>query len=161
MNHQSQIQLVLRIPLLKRVYGISYPLKFCRKQRVYYWCGLEEVDFWTSNWVYLNFDSPSWFCNFLLKIQLLAPLSICLNLIILESLCENKPQNIRIIAEVKKIRVKNPSGGCFTFCTINVYGLECFKCVWHDILRRIYLTLPPSGWYFTGLRIMVRHPCTW
>ena len=40
---------------------------------------------------------------------------------------------------------KNPSGGLFTFCKINVYGLECFRGLFHTLLSRISLTLLPSG----------------
>ena len=40
MTNHSQIQIVISIPLLKIVCGIFYPLNFCRKQRVYFWCGL-------------------------------------------------------------------------------------------------------------------------
>ena len=80
---------------------------------------------------------------------------------ILESLCKNKSLNIRMITEAKKRWVQNhPYGGFFTFCKINVYGLEYFICVCHDILSRISITLLPSCWYFTVLRIMVLHPCT-
>ena len=38
----------------------------------------------------------------------------------LDILCKNIPPNIRIIAEAKKRRIKNPSRGFFTFCKINV-----------------------------------------
>ena len=34
--HQSQIQIFMRIPLLEILCGISYTLKLCRKQRVYF-----------------------------------------------------------------------------------------------------------------------------
>ena len=59
-------------------------------------------------------------------------------LISLESLCKNKPPSIRIIAEAKKILLKNISGVFFTFCEINVM-------VW------ISLKLIPSGWDLLGL----------
>ena len=36
--------------------------------------------------------------------------------------------------------------------------MECFRCVCHDILSEIYLTLLPYGWYFTRLRIIFHHP---
>ena len=39
--------------------------------------------------------------------------------------------------------------------------LVMFICVCHDILSIISPTLLPTGWYFTGMKIMVRHPCTW
>ena len=76
MTHQSQIQLVLKIKILKRVYRISYPLKFYRRQRVCFWCCIWEASLCPSNWVYLNLNYPSWFCIFFLKSLLLAPLSI-------------------------------------------------------------------------------------
>ena len=78
----------------------------------------------------------------------------------LEILCKNKPPRIKTIYEAKKRLAQNPSGGFFTFCKINMYRLECLRCLCHDILSRIFLTLLPSGWYFSGLRIMFRHPCT-
>ena len=42
-----------------------------------------------------------------------------------------------------------------------IYVLEYFRCMYHNLLIIISLTLLPSGWYFTGFRIMVRHPCIW
>ena len=53
---------------------------------------------------------------------------------ILDNIYINKPPNIRMIAGSNKIIFKNPSGSLFTFCRINVYGLECFRCVCHDRL---------------------------
>ena len=79
----------------------------------------------------------------------------------LDRLCKNKPPNMRMIYEAKKRWVKNPSGGFFTFCKINMYDLECFRCVCHYLLSRISLTLIPLGWYFAGLIIMVQHPFNW
>ena len=83
------------------------------------------------------------------------------NFIILESLCKNMILNIMIISEAKKRWVKNPYELSLTFCRITVYDLECFRCVWIELLSRIYLTLIPFGLYFTGLIIMVHHPYTW
>ena len=133
----------MRIPLLNRVCGISYPVKLCRRQRVCFRCGLWEDSLLPSNWVQLNLDSPSWICIFVLQNSTFRHLSLTLSS--LESLCKNKPPTIRMIYESKKRRVQNPSGGFFTFCKINVYGLECFRCVFHDILSRISLTLLPYG----------------
>ena len=47
------------------------------------------------------------------------------------------------------------------FCRINLYGLECFRCVCHELLSRIYLTLLLSVWTFNLLRIMVHYPYNW
>ena len=47
------------------------------------------------------------------------------------------------------------------FCRINLYGLECFRCVCHELLIRIYLTLLLSVWTFNLLRIMVHYPYNW
>ena len=79
----------------------------------------------------------------------------------LDSLCKNKPPNIKIISEAKKIWLQNPSGGFFNFFKINVHGLEYFRCVCHEILSRISLSLIPYGWYFTRMRIIFHHSCTW
>ena len=40
---RSKSKFILSIPLLKIIFGISYPLKLCRKPRVYFWCGLWEA----------------------------------------------------------------------------------------------------------------------
>ena len=66
---------------------------------------------------------------------------LILTLSILDSLCKNKLPNIRTISETKKRLVQNPPVSFFTFWKINVYGLECFRCVCHDLLSRISLTL--------------------
>ena len=63
--------------------------------------------------------------------------------IIMERLCKSIPPNIRMIDNSKKRRVKSPSGGFFALCKINVYGLECFRYVCHEILIRIDLTFLP------------------
>ena len=84
-----------------------------------------------------------------------------LTLSILENLSKNKPQNIRMIYETKKRWVQDPYGGFFNFCKINIYGLECYRCVCHDLLSRIYVTLLPSSKKFTGIIIMVHHPYTY
>ena len=76
LTHHSQIQLVLKIKLFKRVCGISYPLNFSRRQRLCLLCGLWETSFSPSNWVDLNLDFTSWFCILVLQHQLLALLSI-------------------------------------------------------------------------------------
>ena len=41
--------------------------------------------------------------------------------------------------------IKNPSDGFFTFGKINMYGLEYFKSMCHELLGRISVTLLPSG----------------
>ena len=76
MTHHSQIQTLSSITLLNKVCGISYPLKLCRKKRVYFWCGLLEASLLPSNWAYFNLDYLSWFCIFVLKSQLLTQLAI-------------------------------------------------------------------------------------
>ena len=57
--------------------------------------------------------------------------------------------------------IKNSYGDFFIFCIMNVYVLECFRCVFIVTLRIISLTFIPYGWYFTALRAVVHHPCTW
>ena len=79
---------------------------------------------------------------------------------ILDRLCKNKPPNIRIIDKTKKRWVQNSSGGFFICCKINVYGLECYRCVCYELLGRFSLTFLQSGRSFTGLRIMFHQPCT-
>ena len=160
MTHQSQIQLFMSITLLKRLFGTSYTLKSRRIQRVFIWFGLWETSFWSSNWVYLNLDSIIWFCIFFAKSVVGTLGHLIMTLSILVSLCKNIPPHIRIIDEVKKQWVQNTSGVFFTFCKINVYGMECFRCVCHEILIIISLTFIPYGWYFTEIIIMVLHPCT-
>ena len=150
-THQIQIQLVLRITILKKVCHIPRPLNFSRKQRVYFLCDLWEASLLPSNWAYLNLYSSSWFYIFFFQSQLLEPYTIELDLSILESLCKNKPPNIRMVAEARNIRVKNISGGFFTFCKINMYGLECFRCVFHELLSIISLTLLKYGWFLLEL----------
>ena len=59
-NYQIHIQYVLSILLLRRVYEISHPLKCCNRKRVYFWCGIWEVYFLTSNWVSVILVSPSY-----------------------------------------------------------------------------------------------------
>ena len=78
--------------------------------------------------------------NFCLEKSVVGTLSQWfLNLIILKSLCKNKPPNIMIIGEEKKRWVQDPSGGFFTFYKINMYGLECFRYVCDELLSRILL----------------------
>ena len=99
--------------------------------------------------------------NFCLTNSVVRTLSqLSLTLCSLDILRKNKRLNIKIIDEAKKIWVQNPSGGFFTFCKINIYVSGCFRCVCHEILSRLSLTLIQSGWYFTGLIIMVHYPCT-
>ena len=60
-----------------------------------------------KKWVYLNLDSNSWFCIFVLKRQVFGTLGhLSLTLSTLDSLCKNKPPNIRMIDEEKKRQVK-------------------------------------------------------
>ena len=84
-----------------------------------------------------------------------------LTLIILDILCKNKPLKSRNIAYSKKISASNIFGGFSTFCSINRYGFECFRCVFHELLCRIYLTLLPSSSAFTKQTFIVHNPCTW
>ena len=70
---------------------------------------------------------------------------LILSLSSLDSLYKNKPPNIRMIAGAKKRRVQNLYGGFFTFCQIDMYGLECFRCVCHELYHRIYVTSLPYG----------------
>ena len=102
-----------------------------------------------------------WILNLCLTKILLKPLSIrawfWLSWV---SYVNNIPPNIMMISEAKKRGQQYPYGGLFTFCKINMYGLECFRCVYHEILSIMYLTFLPSDWDFTELRIMVHHPCT-
>ena len=86
---------------------------------------------------------------------------IILNLSSLKSLCKIIPPNIRIIYEAKKRLVQDTSGGFLHFCKINVYVLECFGCVYHELLSVISLTLLPSRRYFTVSIIIVHRPFTW
>ena len=86
---------------------------------------------------------------------------IILNLSSLKSLCKIIPPNIRIIYEAKKRLVQDTSGGFIHFCKINVYLLECFGCVYHELLSVISLTLLPSRRYFTVSIIIVHRPFTW
>ena len=161
MTHYSQILFFLRIPLLKRVCDISYPLKLCRKMGLFLvWrlggfflvFQLRLLEFWVSLLVI-------YFCPAKSVGGTLIQLSFTLR--ILESLCKNKPPNIMIIAEAKKRWVQNSYGGFYTFYKMNKYDLEYFRCVCHDILSRIYLTLLPPSWDFTGLIFIVQNYCTW
>ena len=56
-------------------------------------------------------------------------IQLIFNLSNLERPCKIKAPNIKMIDEAKKRRVKDPSGGFFNCCKINMYGLECFRCV--------------------------------
>ena len=76
LTHQSQIKLITRIPLLKRVWDKPYPLKLCIRQRVCFCSVLWEAYLLTSNWVYLNLYSTSWFWILVLQIHLLETLAI-------------------------------------------------------------------------------------
>ena len=97
----------------------------------------------------LEFGFSLLILHFCLKNSVVDTLShLRFNFIIFEILCKNKPQNIKMIAEAKKRQVKNRSGGFFNFCKIYVYGLECFRCVFYDLLSRVYIKLLSSGWYF-------------
>ena len=82
---------------------------------------------------------------FLAKSVVLTLGYLSLTLSILESQLKIIPPSSRIISEANKIRVKIPSGGFFTFCKVNVYGLECFRRGCHEILSIISVTLLPSG----------------
>ena len=68
---------------------------------------------------------------------------------ILELLTRQRRDEYKIHLEASSIIVK-----------INVYGLEFFRCMRHDLLSIISLTLIPYGWDFTRLQIMVHHHCT-
>ena len=123
LTHQGQNQLFMRIPLLNRLCGISYPLEFSRIQRVWFWCGLWGAYCMLSSWVYLDLYSTSWFYIFLAKSVFGTLINLSLNFSILKRLCKNKPPNSMTIYEAKKRWVKNPYGGSFDFCKINAYGL--------------------------------------
>ena len=151
----------MMIPLLKRVCEIYHHLKLSRIQRVCFQCDLWEASFIPSNWVYLDFYSSSWLWFFLSEsvVGTLRHLSLAFR--ILEILCKNKPPTIIMIDGAKKRRAQKQFGGFFAFCKINLYGLKCFRCVWHDLFNRIPLTFIPSGWDFTVLIIISHHPCNW
>ena len=160
MTHQIQIQLILRITLLNGVCGISHPLRLCRKKG-----SIFGGDFGrllsclpnTMTWIFILLHGSVFFAKSVVGILR----QLRLTLSILESLYKNKPTNIRMIDEAKKRWVQNPYGDFFTCRKINKYGLECFRCVCHELLSIISVKLIPSGWYFTGLIIMLHHPCTW
>ena len=159
MTHQSQIQIVLKIPPVMIVCGVSYPLKLFRKKGSIFGVAFQRIISWVPNgltWIW--FIPPGY--SFCLTKSVSGTLSqLSLTLSSLEILCKNRPPYIMIIDEANKRWVKNPSGGLFTFFQINMYGLEYFRCVYHEILGRIFVSLLPYGWDFTGLRSMVRHPC--
>ena len=67
------------------------------------------------------------FC--LAKSVVVTLINLRLNMSSLERLCKIIPLNISMIYESKKRWVQHPSGGFFSFCKINVYGLECFRCM--------------------------------
>ena len=46
---------------------------------------------------------------------------------------------------------KNISGGLFTFCRINIYGLECFRYVFRELLSRICWEKSINGKSINGL----------
>ena len=139
-THQSQIQLVLRIPLLSRVCYISYPLTLCIRKGSIFGMAFGGDSFLPSNWDYLNFYSPSWFWFFLANSVVVTLSQLILTFSILDILCKNKPPNIRMVSEAKNKWVKNASGGFFTFCKINIYGLKYFRCVLHELLNIISFT---------------------
>ena len=56
----------------------------------------------------------------------------------LKTLCTDKTPNIRITVVAKNRWVQNQYGGIFTYFQINLYGLECFSCVWHDSLLHTF-----------------------
>ena len=143
---------------MKRVCGIPYPLKLCRKLSLVWPLGGFFLALQIS---LIEFGLSLLVLNFCLAYSVVRTLSqLSLTLCSLEILRKNKRLNIRMIDEAKKIWVQNPSGGFFTFCKINIYVSECFRCVCHEILSRLSLTLIQAGWYFTGLIIMVHYPCT-
>ena len=149
----------MSIPLLNRVCGTFYYLKICRKKWSIFSFGRLRFAFQLG---LLEFGFPILVLYFCLAKSFVGTLiHLILTFSSLESLRKNKPPNIRIIAEAKKIWLQNPSGYFFKFCRINVYGLECFRCLCHEILNRISLTFIPPSWYFTGLIIMVHHSCTY
>ena len=98
---------------------------------------------------------------FLEKSLIVTPNQFILTFIILDILCKNKPPNSRMIDEARNIRVKNHLDDSSVFCKINMYGLEYFRCVCHELLSIFYVTFLPSGWTFTLLIIMFHRSCTW
>ena len=143
---------------MKRVCGIPYPLKLCRKLSLVWPLGGFFLALQIS---LIEFGLSLLVLNFCLAYSVVRTLSqLSLTLCSLEILRKNKRLNIRMIDEAKKIWVQNPSGGFFTFCKINIYVSECFRCVCHEILSRLSLTLIQAVWYFTVLIIMVHYPCT-
>ena len=120
-------------------------------------------NFWTNLlMVYLVLGSTSWFCKFCSEKSAVCTLThLRFNLISPEIICKNVPLNISMIIKAKKRLVQHPPGGFFNFCIISVYGLECFICVWHDLLSRNSLTLKQSVKYSTRILIMVHHACNY
>ena len=74
-------------------------------------------------------------------------ITLSFNFSITESLCKNIPLNIRVIVEANKIWLQNPYVGFVTFCIINLYGLECFRCVCHDLFSRFFF----NGYHLFGV----------
>ena len=75
-TYYIQIQYSLRIQLLRRVCGISCPLKFCSRQRGFSFCDLWEASLFPSNWFNLILGSLSCFYTFSLQNKCLVYLSI-------------------------------------------------------------------------------------
>ena len=143
---------------MKRVFGITYPLKLCRKLSLVWPLGGFIIALQRS---LIEFGLSLLVLNFCLANSVVRTLGqLIFTLCSLEILRKNKRLNIRFIDEAKKIWVQNPSGGFFTFCKINIYVSECLRSVCHEILSRLSLTLLQHGWYFSGLIIMVHSPCT-
>ena len=133
------------------------------KTKGIFWCGIWEASFFPYFQLGLiDFGFYLLLLNSCLTKSAIGNLShLSSNLSSLDSLCKNTPTNIRMIYEAKTRWVKHIFRDFFIFCRINMYGLECFRCVCHEILSRIDLNLLQSGWYFTGLIIMVHQHCTW
>ena len=61
LTHHIQIQYFQRTLILRRVFGIYYPLIFCIRQRVCFWCVLWEFSFLPFNKfciILVCFDMP-------------------------------------------------------------------------------------------------------
>ena len=161
-THKSQIKYVLRIILLRIVYCISYPLKLCNIQRVLFWCGIWEISFLYYNWVCLALGYLSCFCTYYLKSHMLVlsaiwygPWGAWISYV--------KIYNCWLWLLLRKRRDEwiIHLEDLFTFCIINVYVFECFRCLIYMLLSRSSLIMLTYSLSFTVFRIIFHHPCTW